>query len=277
MENLVLRYQPATDTLAPAVTPRPFIRLQNVGKVYRTPRGNVAAVEDVTLGLVSGETLALLGPSGCGKSTLLMMIAGLLAPTTGEITIGERSAEKPREDLGFVFQKDLLLDWKSVLANVLLPYELAGQPVRPHVARARGLIERVGLASFDTKRPYELSGGMRQRVAICRALIKDPAIFLLDEPFAALDAFTREQMQLDIQQLSVEKPRTTILVTHEIAEAVFMADRVAIMTTRPSRIHVVIPIDLPRPRTLKTRNLEAFGRYVTRIHGLFADLGVIHG
>jgi NitT/TauT family transport system ATP-binding protein len=206
-----------------------------------------------------------------------MLIAGLLSPSSGTVTVDGRRVDGPLADLGFVFQRDLLLDWKTVLANVLLPFELTGVSVRSHRDRALMLLNRVGLSGFENKRPYELSGGMRQRVAICRALIKDPNIFLLDEPFAALDAFTREQMQLDMQRLSLERPRTTVLVTHEISEAVFMADRVAVMTARPSQIHKIFDIDLSRPRNMKTRESAAFGSYVTEIHSLFANLGVLHG
>ncbi len=254
-----------------------FISLQSVGKTYATSTGAVNAVEAATFDLARGETLALLGPSGCGKSTLLLMIAGLLSPSSGSVTIDGQTIAGPRADLGVVFQRDLLLDWRTALGNVLLPFDLIGERPEPHVQRARALFERVGLAGFEDKRPYELSGGMRQRVAICRALIQDPNILLLDEPFAALDAFTREQMQLDVQRLSVDKPRTTILVTHEIPEAVFMADKIAVMTARPSRIHDIIGIDLPRPRTMKIRESAEFGRYVTHIHGLFTSLGVLHG
>jgi NitT/TauT family transport system ATP-binding protein len=221
--------------------------------------------------------MALLGPSGCGKSTLLMMIAGLLESSSGTVTVDGKRVDGPLDDLGFVFQRDLLLDWKTVLNNVLLPFELTGESAKSHHERALMLLNHVGLMGFENKRPYELSGGMRQRVAICRALIKDPNIFLLDEPFAALDAFTREQMQLDMQRLSLEKPRTTVLVTHEIPEAIFMADRVAVMTTRPSQIHQIFEIDLPRPRNMKTRESAAFAEYVTKIHSLFASLGVLHG
>lgn len=255
----------------------PFIALRGAGKTYETARGEVVAVEAATLDLAKGETLALLGPSGCGKSTLLMMVAGLLEPSVGEIVIGGEAVTGPRADLGVIFQRDLLLDWKTVLGNVLLPFELAGQDCAPHVARAHELLDRVGLNGFADRRPYELSGGMRQRVAICRALIQDPHILLLDEPFAALDAFTREQMQLDVQRLSLDTPRTMILVTHEIAEAVFMADKVAVMTARPSHIHELIEIDLPRPRDFHTRESAAFGRYITHIHHLFTTLGVLHG
>jgi NitT/TauT family transport system ATP-binding protein len=254
-----------------------FISLTDVAKTYRARTGDVVAVEAASFHLAHGETLALLGPSGCGKTTLLLMLAGLIAPTSGAIAVGGRRVDGPLDDLGFVFQRDLLLDWKSVLANVLLPFELMGEPARPHVERARALLGRVGLAGFERKRPYELSGGMRQRVAICRALIRDPAIFLLDEPFAALDAFTREQMQLDLARLALEKPRTTVLVTHEIPEAVFMADRVAVMTARPGRIHDIFAIELARPRTVATRESAAFARYVTKIHSLFANLGVLNG
>jgi NitT/TauT family transport system ATP-binding protein len=253
------------------------IELYAVGKTYDTPHGQIAAVEAATLRIEHGQTLALLGPSGCGKSTLLMLIAGVLAPTTGHVAIGSEVVAGPRPDLGMIFQRDLLLDWKTVLQNVLLPFELLGESPRPHVSPARALLHRVGLNGFEDKRPYELSGGMRQRVAICRALIKDPKILLLDEPFAALDAFTREQMQLDIQRLSVDAPRTMIIVTHEIAEAVFMADKVAVMTERPSHIHELIEIDLPRPRDFHTRESAAFGEAVTHIHQLFTTLGVLHG
>jgi NitT/TauT family transport system ATP-binding protein len=254
-----------------------LIDMRRVGKTYPTKTGDVVAVEEATLAIGNGETLALLGPSGCGKSTLLMMVAGLIKPTTGSMTIAGQRVDGPSSALGVVFQRDLLLDWKTVLANVLLPFELRGEDTTAHEPRARALLERVGLAGFDDKRPYELSGGMRQRVAICRAWIQDPDILLLDEPFAALDAFTREQMQLDVARLSLDRPRTTILVTHEIPEAVFMADRVAVMTARPSQIREIVDIDLPRPRNVATRESAAFGAYVTRIHSLFASLGVLHG
>jgi NitT/TauT family transport system ATP-binding protein len=260
-----------------AMTHGAFISLSDVSKTYHTATGDVVAVEATSFELAHGETLALLGPSGCGKTTLLLMLAGLIAPSSGTITIGGQQVYGPSGDLGFVFQRDLLLDWNSVLANVLLPFALTGEATRPHVDRARALLGRVGLSGFESKRPYELSGGMRQRVAICRALIKDPTIFLLDEPFAALDAFTREQMQLDMARLSLEKLRTTVLVTHEIPEAVFMADRVAVMTARPGRIRDIFAIDLPRPRTVVTRESAAFVQYVTKLHSLFANLGVLHG
>jgi NitT/TauT family transport system ATP-binding protein len=254
-----------------------LIELRNAGKTYETAGGSVVAVEAASISVQSGETLALLGPSGCGKSTLLMMIAGLLQPSSGTILIEDEPVVGPRPDLGVVFQRDLLLDWKTVLGNVLLPFELTGADCRPHMERAHALLDRVGLKGFEGKRPYELSGGMRQRVAICRALIQSPAILLLDEPFAALDAFTREQMQLDVQRLSLDKPVTTILVTHEIPEAVFMSDKVAVMTSRPSRVQEIIEIDLPRPRDFRTRESAAFGEYVTHIHHLFTSLGVLHG
>jgi NitT/TauT family transport system ATP-binding protein len=254
-----------------------FIEMRNVSKTFNTPSGSVTAVEAATMSLRHGETLALLGPSGCGKSTLLMMIAGLLEPTSGKVLIEDREVRGVRPDLGLVFQRDLLVDWKTVLGNVLLPFDLTDGDRERHVPQAQALLERVGLKGFEQKRPYELSGGMRQRVAICRALIQNPNILLLDEPFAALDAFTREQMQLDVQRLSLDKPRTTILVTHEISEAVFMADRIAVMTARPGRIHTLIDVKLERPRDLESRENPVFSGYVTQIHRLFAQLGVLHG
>ncbi len=255
----------------------PLIEMRRVGKTYATRTGDIVAVEEASLAIGDGETIALLGPSGCGKSTLLMMIAGQIAPTTGSLTIAGRPVKGPSADLGVVFQKDLLLDWKTVLENVLLPFELRGEESAPYKSKALALLSRVGLAKFEHKRPFELSGGMRQRVAICRAWIQDPNVLLLDEPFAALDAFTREQMQLDVARLSLDRPRTTILVTHEIPEAVFMADRVAVMTARPSQIREIVEIDLPRPRTVAIRESAAFGKYVTHIHSLFTNLGVLHG
>jgi len=266
-----------TAAQAPAEIGECFIELRSASKAFDAPSGSVVAVEAATMSLRHGETLALLGPSGCGKSTLLMMIAGLLEPTSGKILIEDHEVRGVRPDLGLVFQRDLLLDWKSVLGNVLLPFDLTGGDRERHIPQAHALLERVGLKGFEQKRPYELSGGMRQRVAICRALIQNPNILLLDEPFAALDAFTREQMQFDVQRLSLDKPRTTILVTHEISEAVFMADRIAVMTARPGRVHTLIDVKLERPRNLARRENPAFSEYVTQIHRLFAQLGVLQG
>jgi NitT/TauT family transport system ATP-binding protein len=269
--------QTAPATQASPEVGTPFIELRNASKTFNTTSGSVTAVEAATMSVRHGETLALLGPSGCGKSTLLMMIAGLLEPTSGEVLIEDREVRGVRPDLGLVFQRDLLVDWKTVLGNVLLPFDLTGEDRERRIPQAQALLERVGLKGFEQKRPYELSGGMRQRVAICRALIQNPNILLLDEPFAALDAFTREQMQLDVQRLSLDKPRTTILVTHEISEAVFMADKIAVMTARPGRIHTLIDVKLERPRDLGSRENPAFSGYVTQIHRLFAQLGVLHG
>jgi NitT/TauT family transport system ATP-binding protein len=254
-----------------------FITLEGVGKTFDTGDGEVTAIEAATLNIHRGETVALIGPSGCGKSTLLMLMAGLLPPTTGHLTIEGEPVTAPRKDLAVVFQRDLLFDWKTVLENVLCSFELRGEPRALHVQQARELLAHVGLQGFEDRRPYELSGGMRQRVALWRALVQDASILLLDEPFAALDALTREQMQLDLQRLSAEQPRTTVLVTHDIVEAVFMSNVVVVMTARPSRIRRIIAIDLPRPRTVHTRNLPGFADHVAEIHRLFTELGVIHG
>ena len=260
-----------------AVPAKPFITLDGVAQVFETPQGRVTAIEAASLDIATGETVALIGPSGCGKSTLLMMIAGLLNPSSGRLTIDGRPVTTPHPDLAVVFQRDLLFDWQTVLGNVLSPFVLRGERTDAHLDRARQLLTHVGLAGFEGRRPNELSGGMRQRVALCRALIQDPHILLLDEPFAALDALTREQMQLDLQRIAMERPRTTVLVTHDIAEAVFMADSVVVMTARPSQIREVIRIDLPRPRSVQTRNHPDFARYVAQIHDLFTRLGVLHG
>ena len=262
---------------ASSLTGGATIRLDRLAKRFDTDGDTVVAIEAASLEIAAGETIALIGPSGCGKSTLLMMVAGLLDPSDGVLTIAGDPVRGPRSNLALVFQRDLLFDWKTVLGNVLSSFELRGENPKKWEAKARALLSHVGLRGFEDRRPYELSGGMRQRAALCRALIQDPDILLLDEPFAALDALTKEQMQLDVARLSLDRPRTTILVTHDIAEAVFMADRVVVMTARPSRIREIIAIDLPRPRTVATRNLPEFGQRVAEIHELFTRLGVLHG
>jgi NitT/TauT family transport system ATP-binding protein len=256
---------------------RPAIQLEGIAKYFESGAGTVVAIEAASLEIAAGETVALIGPSGCGKSTLLMMVAGLLAPSSGRLSIDGSPVTGPRPELALVFQRDLLFDWKTILGNVLSSFELRGEDKRQWEAKARALLVHVGLGGFEDRRPYELSGGMRQRAALCRALIQDPDILLLDEPFAALDALTKEQMQLDVARLSLDRPRTTILVTHDIAEAVFMADRIVVMTARPSRIREIVAVDLPRPRTVATRTLPAFGERVATIHALFTRYGVLHG
>lgn len=270
--------QQETDPTQPATVARDAIVVDGVSKVFRPKKGAaVTALESMSLSIRQGEIVSLIGPSGCGKSTLLMLIAGLDAPTSGTVTVRGQQVRKPNPDVGVVFQKDLLFDWRTVIENVLTPFVMRGQKPKQHEDRARDLLGQVGLSGFEDRRPYELSGGMRQRVSLCRGLIQDPQVLLLDEPFAALDALTREQMQLDLQKLVVGTDKTGVLVTHDIAEAVFLSDRIAVMSARPSRIVEIIDVDLPRPRTPEVRESEAFGALHARVHNLFKQLGVFHG
>lgn len=258
-------------TLEPAA-----IEVRDAGKTYFSKKGEaVVAIAEISLSIQPGEIVSFIGPSGCGKSTLLMLIAGLDHVTSGSVRVHGSEVKKPGPDVGVVFQRDLLFDWRDVLGNVLLPFVMSGQDPSPHEERARHLLAQVGLAGFEERRPFELSGGMRQRVALCRGLIQNPSVILLDEPFAALDALTREQMQHDLQQLWAGDKKTAVLVTHDIAEAVFMSDRIVVMTNRPSSIHEIVEVDLPRPRTATVRESPAFAQYHAQVHRLFKDLGVL--
>jgi NitT/TauT family transport system ATP-binding protein len=228
------------------------IRLDGVEKTYRTRRGDVVrAVEDVTLHVAENEFVTLVGPSGCGKSTLLRLVAGLTPATRGAIRVRDTAVREPFPDVGFVFQQPVLLPWRSVLDNVLFSVEMLGQPPRQYRKQAADLLELTGLGGFETKYPRELSGGMQQRVAICRALLPDPSLLLMDEPFGALDAMTREEMSLELLRVWEERRKTILFVTHSIPEAILLADRVVVMTARPGRIARVLTIDLPRPRTME--------------------------
>jgi NitT/TauT family transport system ATP-binding protein len=227
------------------------IRLDHVDKRYRTRRGDVVhALDDITLDVGENEFVTLVGPSGCGKSTLLKLVAGLTPATGGAIHVREQVVREPFPDVGFVFQQSVLLPWRSVLDNVLFSVEMLGLDPRQYRKQAGDLIELTGLGGFETKYPRELSGGMQQRVAICRALLPDPSLLLMDEPFGALDAMTREEMSLELLRVWEERRKTILFVTHSIPEAILLADRVVVMTPRPGRIARVLTIDLPRPRTM---------------------------
>jgi NitT/TauT family transport system ATP-binding protein len=227
------------------------IRLDHVGKTYRTRRGDlVRAVEDISLEVGDNEFVTLVGASGCGKSTLLKLVAGLTLATAGGIHIGGQVVREPFPDVGFVFQQPVLLPWRSVLDNVLFSVEMLGLEPRQYRKPAGDLLELTGLGGFETKYPRELSGGMQQRVAICRALLPDPSLLLMDEPFGALDAMTREEMSLELLRIWEERRKTILFVTHSIPEAILLADRVVVMTPRPGRIARVLTVDLPRPRTM---------------------------
>lgn len=253
----------------------PNVVARGVTKTYRSRRGAVQALDEIDLDLAENEFLSIVGPSGCGKSTLLMIVSGLFPPSGGYVEIGGERVTKPYTDLGIVFQRDVLLDWRTVLKNVMLPCEIRRLNRPVYRRRALDLLELVGLGGFEDKLPHELSGGMRQRVAICRALVHGPRLLLMDEPFGALDALTREQMNLDLLHLREEMRTSVLFITHSIPEAVFLADRVLVMSPRPGRIVETIEVDLPRPRTLAVTESATFGIYTSRIREIFKAHGVL--
>ena len=244
-----------------------IISLNNVRKVYRKKDTDFLAVSDVTLDVAPGELVALVGPSGCGKTTVLKILAGLHSHDGGTVRIGSAGVDVSR-DIGMVFQQSLLLKWRSILGNVLLPAEILGLPMREARERAQDLLEMVGLRGFEQSYPFELSGGMQQRASIARALIHDPQIVLMDEPFGALDALTRERMNSELLRIWEQSKKTIIFVTHSIQEAVFLGSRVAVMTAGPARMAANIKIDLPYPRTLEMKTLPEFGAITREIYGL---------
>ena len=252
----------------------PYIRLQNVGKTYQTRSGVVEACSDINLDIRQSEFVAIVGPSGCGKTTILKMVAGLSSYTSGTITVGGKRVESPQTDVGIVFQEAIMLDWRDVLSNVLLQVDIRKMDRAKYVPVAKTLLKATGLEGFEGKKPYELSGGMRQRVSICRALVHNPTMLMMDEPFGALDALTREQIAMDIQKLWMETRKTALHITHSIPEAVLLADRVVVMGPRPGRIVEIIDIDLPRPRRLD-KLPERFHEYSTRIRNIFKSKGVL--
>ena len=250
-----------------------IIELDRVGMVYETGSGPVEALRDITLAVGGGEFISLVGPSGCGKSTMLRVVAGLRPATSGTILVDGVPVTRPIPKVGMVFQAAGLLKWRTILDNVLLPAELAGLNPRRYRDRARDLLALVGLGDFTGKRPGELSGGMQQRVSLCRALLLDPPLLLMDEPFGALDAMTRDDMNLELLRVwgeatGSEGRKTILFVTHSIPEAVFLSDRVVVMSPRPGRIADIVDIDLPRPRSVETRATAEFGRYSLQIYDL---------
>ena len=251
------------------------VRFEHVSKRYVTDDGHLQAISELNLNVSAGSFVALLGPSGCGKSTLLLLTSGILPVTSGDVFVGAQRVDRPRTDVGFAFQQDLLLEWRNVLDNVLLQAEMRGLRKKDFVDRARELIRLVGLDEFEHRLPSELSGGMRQRAALVRALVMDLPLLLLDEPFGALDAFTRDQLNVDFQHLWSSSRPTVLFVTHSISEAVFLADKVVVMTPRPARIESVIDIDLPRPRRLESRGSPEFGAYTTHLREIFLRYGVL--
>jgi NitT/TauT family transport system ATP-binding protein len=251
------------------------VEIRDVSKHYPTRDGLVHALDRVSFVIQGGEFVSLLGPSGCGKSTLLMMVAGLLAPSDGAIAIDGRRVAGPQTEVGIVFQNPVLLDWRRTIDNILLQIEMRRLNTTEYRPRAMDLLQSVGLGGFEDKYPFELSGGMQQRVSICRALIHNPPLLLMDEPFSALDALTRDQFNLDLQGIWEQHHKTAIFVTHSIAEAVFLSDRVVVMSPRPGRIETILDIDLPRPRTLDMRETPEFARHSRAIRDIFQARGVL--
>ncbi|MEO5843230.1 MAG: ABC transporter ATP-binding protein [Caldimonas sp.] len=248
---------------------QPFIHLSGVAKTYGKGAKAHLAISDATFDVMPGELACLVGPSGCGKSTLLKILAGLHPHDAGTVKIGSDAAPfDPGRDIGMVFQQPLLLKWRTIVDNVLLPAEILGLPMKESRERARDLLALVGLKGAEDKRPYELSGGMQQRAAIARALVHDPKLVLMDEPFGALDALTREKMNLELLRIWKEAGKTILFVTHGISEAVFLGTRVVVFTAGPARMADDFRIDLPHPRTLDMKTHEAFGVYTRRIYKL---------
>jgi NitT/TauT family transport system ATP-binding protein len=246
-----------------------MISIESVGKTFLSRDGDVVeALRGVNLQIKRNEFVCLVGPSGCGKSTLLRMVGGLAPPTTGRVVIDGVPVTEPRGDTGIVFQAATLLPWATILDNVLFPARMMGVLTPAHEQRARELLAMVGLSGFENKHPRELSGGMQQRAGICRALVNDPDILLMDEPFGALDALTREELTLELMRIAAERPKTIIFVTHSIPEAVLLADRVVVMSPRPGRIADVIDINLPRPRDFDMEGSHEFQDAARRIRDL---------
>jgi NitT/TauT family transport system ATP-binding protein len=256
-------------------TPTPYVRVSAISKSYDRGENPVPVLKDITLNIAPGEFVAIVGPSGCGKSTLLKCIAGLQPVSAGRIMIKDEHILAPPDNMAIVFQRDVLLDWRTVLDNVLIMVEFRGLKRRDYEARAVELLTTYGLGDYIHRYPWELSGGMRQRAAICRALIVDPELLLMDEPFGALDAMTRDELNVELERLWFATRKTLLFITHGIEEAVYLADRVVVMARNPGRIAKIINIDIPRPRPLSVRQTPEFGKYSSEIRELFASLGLM--
>lgn len=232
---------------------------------FDTAEGPITAVDDVSLKVKPGEFLSIIGPSGCGKSTLFNVIGGLLGQHQGVVRVGGETVTAPHKSIGMVFQEELTFPWRTVIDNVAFPLELVGMPKIKRAERARHFIKMVGLDGFENRYPGELSGGMRQRVSLARTLASEPKILLMDEPFAALDEQTRLLLGDKVLQIQQQLKQTTLLITHNITEAVQMSDRILVMTYRPGKVKRIVEINLPRPRSSEIVSSEAFGRYVAQI------------
>ena len=254
------------------------IAVRQLSLTYGRGDGEVAALRDVSFDIASGQFVAVVGPSGCGKSTLLKIVAGLLRPTRGAVELGGQPVVGPRRDIGVVFQTPVLFPWRTVVGNAMLPADVQRLDRAAMRRRAQELLELVGLRGFERRYPRELSGGMQQRVGIVRALLNDPAILLMDEPFGALDAMTRETMNVELQRIWMQRRTTVLFITHSTAEAVFLADRIVVLTPRPGTIGDAFAVDdLPRPRTLDAMNTERFGHHVRRVREALSAPGAAPG
>jgi NitT/TauT family transport system ATP-binding protein len=262
----------------PPVRSDVHVSISSLDKSYRLPKGGtVDALRAIDLDIRRGEFLSVVGPSGCGKSTLLKCVAGIADISGGAIHVDGELVVEPPLNMAIVFQRDILLDWRTVIDNVLFPIEIRRQRKEQWVDRARELLAMIGLAGYEHRHPWELSGGQRQRVAICRALIQEPQLLLMDEPFGALDALTRDELNLELQRLWMSTHKTVLFITHSISEAVLLSDHVVVMAAVPGRILETIAIDLPRPRSLDTRETPEFGRHAKHIRALFESLGFLKG
>jgi len=250
---------------------QPILKFDRLSMRYMTRAGQpVLAMQDISAQIGRDEFVTILGPSGCGKSTLLKIAASVLRPTSGEVWFDGERLTRPTPKIGMIFQQPILLPWRNVLDNVLFPIQMMGLSVSKHKAAALALLRLVGLSGFEQAMPGELSGGMQQRVSICRALIYDPTILLMDEPFAALDALTREELGIELLRIWSERKKTVLFVTHSVQEGILLADRVLVMTARPGRVAASLPIALPRPRTVNMISSKEYGEYAETIRGLIA-------
>jgi NitT/TauT family transport system ATP-binding protein len=259
---------------APHEVAERLLSVEGLTVTYASSRGPVNAIASLSLGIRDREFVCVLGPSGCGKSTLLNIVAGLVRPTSGRVELGGVPILGPRPDIGVVFQQPTLLPWSTVLQNVLVPIRTLRLPVRNYIDRARALIAMVGLERFAEHYPHELSGGMQQRVGIARALVHDPKLLLMDEPFAALDAMTRERMSLELQRIWTDARKTVLFITHSIPEAVFLADRIIVMSASPGRIVQDLPNPMARPRSVETMERPEFAAQCTHLRRLFERIEV---
>jgi NitT/TauT family transport system ATP-binding protein len=263
------------NAMAPLPAAAPYVSIDRVGKTYASSRGPVTALQNISLDIRPHEFVSVVGPSGCGKSTLLKLVGGLEDISSGRLEVAGKALDAPPDRMGMVFQRDVLLDWRTILDNVLLSIEFTRKPSADERARAMALIQRFGLGGFEHRFPWELSGGMRQRASICRALLADPELLLMDEPFGALDAMTRDDLNVELAQIWQDTRKTLLFITHSIVEAVFLSDRVVMMSKAPGMIVDTIAIDLPRPRRLAVRDSAEFAAYVHRIRHHFAELGIV--